>query len=245
MESSSDDAIRGAATNSQYKQCPTSPAFSILHLPDPAISRTFSFLPLNERVAFAMQLPVWKEEQTHNVIKTIIAAVPMENLDCLDLVASGLVDSELNHILESIDAGTNLKRLKLTHCFKIKCRGLQPLENSRVIEQIDLSLVARNEDPSEGLPGGLISTEDVVPVLNSIIGADVMLRGSAHNHQCSLRQIQLPKKWTDNPVEELVQFLSVYNRIGITCMKCNGIEYSWINTVEIVTFRAGFLGSTS
>ncbi|KAL7513980.1 hypothetical protein ACHAXN_011852 [Cyclotella atomus] len=161
------------------------------------------------------------------------------------VVASGLVDSELNHILESIDAGTNLKRLKLTHCFKIKCRGLQPLENSRVIEQIDLSLVARNEDPSEGLPGGLISTEDVVPVLNSIIGADVMLRGSAHNHQCSLRQIQLPKKWTDNPVEELVQFLSVYNRIGITCMKCNGIEYSWINTVEIVTFRAGFLGSTS
>lgn len=155
------------------------------------------------------------------MIKTIIAAVPLEHLDCLDLreeVATELTDSGLKHILQSIDAVNKLKRLKLTHCFKIVGHGLKPLQNPRVIEQIDLSLAARNEDPSEG-PDGLLFIEAVVPVLNSIIGTDVV-------QQCSLRHIQLPNEWTVNHVEELLPFLSLYNRTGIACNKSNEIEYS-------------------
>jgi hypothetical protein len=157
----------------------------------------------------------------HDVIKTRIAAVPLEHLECLDLgeeVASELTDIGLKHILQSIDAVNKLKRLKLTHCFKIVGHGLKPLQNPRVIEQIDLSLAARNEDPSEG-PDGLLSIEAVVHVLNRIIGTDVV-------QQCSIRHIQLPNEWTVNHVEELLPILSLYNRTGIACNKCNEIEYS-------------------
>lgn len=202
----------------------------ILSLPDPALSRTFSFLPLNERVVFAMQLPSWKEEQTSDVMKTIIAAAPVESLDCLDLgeeVASNLTDCDLKHILTSIDAADNLKSLKLTHCFKIAGHGLQPLGASKVLERFDLSLVPIGFHPSAGMHG-LLSIEAVLPVLNSIIDTERLLHGpfAFESHHCPLRYIQLPQKWRENLTEDLVTSLATYSRIGLVCKGCEDTDFS-------------------
>jgi hypothetical protein len=193
--------------------------FAILQLPDAALSRVFSFLPLKIRVSFAMSLPVWKNEQTHNVIKTIIATERMESIDFLDLgyeLASVLTDDDLKRILESVNAATNLKSLKLTHCLKIKSDGLAPLRGSQVLERIDLS---RNGE----CRSSLISPDAVLPILLSIVDGE----------GCSLRHIQLPYavKWYRELQQhrshrrELRRFVRAYNRLSIECVNC-GVDDS-------------------
>lgn len=194
--------------------------FPIFHLPDDALSRAFSFLPFNERIAFAMIHPLWQDVQTHHVMKTIITAGQrIRSIDFLimgDDAASQLTDRDLKHILTSVDAVTNLTSLKLTHCFEIRGHGLQPLSGSRVLERIDLSLVSRHEPPSgegekkSGQRHNNLSIEAVLPILHSIVDTA----------RCSLKHIEMPEKWaknycpnvSDDPFTcELRRFMDAYN----------------------------------
>ena len=109
-----------------------------------------------------------------------------------------------------IDAVSNVKSLKLTHCFRVTGAGLKPLRGSKVLEEIDLSLVGVHESPDiDPLP--TISEEVVLPILNSIIETE----GN------SLMFVYLPKKWREEKSEMLNQFLEGYEELvngrKITC----------------------------
>eukprot|EP00580_Thalassiosira_gravida_P015411 CAMPEP_0201668130 /NCGR_PEP_ID=MMETSP0494-20130426/18124_1 /ASSEMBLY_ACC=CAM_ASM_000839 /TAXON_ID=420259 /ORGANISM="Thalassiosira gravida, Strain GMp14c1" /LENGTH=427 /DNA_ID=CAMNT_0048148377 /DNA_START=125 /DNA_END=1408 /DNA_ORIENTATION=- len=63
-------------------------------------------------------------------------------------LARRLTDDDLHAILTCIDASKNLQVLKMTNCSNITGRGLIPLRGSRVVKQIDLSLVGKYDNPA-------------------------------------------------------------------------------------------------
>ncbi|KAL7427816.1 hypothetical protein ACHAXM_001009 [Skeletonema potamos] len=73
-----------------------------------------------------------------------------EILDFIDLpvsLAKRLTDGDIGAVLVCIDAKNKLKRLKLTHCFNVVGHGLEPLQNSTVLEKLDLGLYRQFEQP--------------------------------------------------------------------------------------------------
>ena len=52
-----------------------------------------------------------------------------------------LDNDDLRAVLLCIDAANNVESLKLTRCYNITGRGLEPLRGSKTLERIDLSLV--------------------------------------------------------------------------------------------------------
>lgn len=90
-------------------------------------------------------------------------------------LASRLADDDLAAVLLGIAGASSVKRLRLTGCRGITGRGLDPLRSSSVIEQLDISCE----------PRGSLSEELVASILHDIINTE----------SCSLRQLQLPKKW--------------------------------------------------
>lgn len=126
-------------------------------------------------------------------------------------VANNLNDDDVADILVCIDAVNKVKRFLLTGCIGIAGRGMEPLRGSVVLEQIDLSLVKKHENPIKPGRPPLISEAVVLSILDSIVDAD----GN------SLKHIQLPRKWlffgdemriVDN--ESLLhRFLMKFNRL--------------------------------
>jgi len=144
-------------------------------------------------------------------------------LDFVDVeksLASRLNDSDLFAILACIDAKKNLKRLSLTHCFNIVGHGLEPLRGSVILKQLDLSLVRQCEDPrSLKNDAGLISQEEVVPILDDILSAG----GNA------FRRMKFPWKWIPyeqsgcewrGPVDELYELYKKYNGVEHRTLLC-------------------------
>jgi len=99
-------------------------------------------------------------------------------------LAVKLSDGDISAVLQCIDAGNRVKKLKLTDCIHITGVGLEPLRGSSTIEQIDLSLVADHQCPCIN-PHPPISREFVLPILDSII----------EREGCSLRHVQYPYVW--------------------------------------------------
>eukprot|EP00985_Skeletonema_marinoi_P028040 scaffold23822_cov143-Skeletonema_marinoi.AAC.6 len=166
-------------------------------------------------------------------------------------LAARLTDDDIKAVLWCIDAANKVKRLSLAHCVNITGSCLEQLRGSQIIEQIDLSLVGRHEDPvliepwhpprkDESLVLPFvppISCENVLPILDSIIVSE----------QCSLQHLQFPKAWRTNypsekdsnwsswsrwnydtsfkPDPTFVRFLMRYNQMlmnrGISCVKCS------------------------
>ena len=99
--------------------------FNASDLPDAALACIFSFIPFNERVEFAMSLPIWKEDEVDDTSKLIIGARPVYSIDFSKFntrVARNLTDNDLRRILISVDAARYLKILKLHHCIR-KCEA--------------------------------------------------------------------------------------------------------------------------
>lgn len=93
-------------------------------------------------------------------------------LDFIDIghtLASKLNDADLGAMLACIDAKSNLKRLKLTHCLGIVGDGLDVLRGSTVLESIDASLVAQFERPKLFKGAATLSDKVVLGVLNDIL----------------------------------------------------------------------------
>ena len=88
-----------------------------------------------------------------------------------------LTDDDLAAVLIGIAGQSSVKRLVLTGCWEMTGRGLDPVRSSSVIEQLDMSCGVSSS--------GSLSEDSVVPILHDIINAE----------SCSLRQLQLPKKW--------------------------------------------------
>ena len=90
------------------------------------------------------------------------------------------------------------------------------MRGSTVLEQIDISLVGKHEEP-EIKPVPKISPEAVVPILDSIISTN----------GCSFKHIQCPVKWwrgfwDDNASQGFKDRYNRYmNELGLICVECN------------------------
>ena len=137
-----------------------------------------------------------------------------EHVDFVDIgdLASRLNDDDVAGFLMCINAIQKLKTLKLTGVVNITGRGLDPLRGSRILEQLDLSLVGLDESPDLS-PQPLIKDTVVVPILDSIL-----IDQSDHN----MKHLQFPRKWKRSGL--LDQFILRYDqteyRRNMCCLQC-------------------------
>ena len=162
------------------------------------------------------------------VCKTILYSTNQswEVLDFGDIEDDGLAqklsDEDVHSILMHIDAVNNLKKLKLTGCVNITGGGLNPLRGSVVLKEIDLSLVGQHQSPII-FPEPKISEGVVLPILNSIVGAEGTI----------LEFLRLPKVWRERRSDQLDQFIESFNRLETSrnrqCTQCNVFagRYPW------------------
>jgi len=125
-----------------------------------------------------------------------------------------------------------LKKLKLCGCTNIEGHGLKPLQRSTVLEQLDISLIGKHENPNVHeiiRPQGEISAEAVVPILLSIISAN----------GCALKYIEFPQKWRAHSMPPLYPVMELRRRFNILlasrvvhCSKCNismNVDGNWLS----------------
>ena len=128
-------------------------------------------------VAFSAPSSSWKTNDVHRlspISTAIVSASQWDTLDFEDIegeLANKLTDDDMYAILKCINARDVLKKLKLCGCINITGIGLNPLRGSVILEQIDLSLVRKYEEPRiKSIPK--ISQEVVISILESIISTD-------------------------------------------------------------------------
>ena len=170
-----DGEIRRPSSNSTMQR-----RLQLIDIPDALLVRSAEYLSNTSCVSFAMSLAplnINMMYQHPSDTSTAIVNASRENWDNIDLkdiqdiCGRSLNDDDVSWILLCIDAVNNVKSLKLTNCIGIAGAGLEPLRGSAVLEQIDLSLVGRNEKPDIE-PRPSISESVVIPILDSIIDAD-------------------------------------------------------------------------
>ncbi|KAL7437012.1 hypothetical protein ACHAXM_005617 [Skeletonema potamos] len=142
-------------------------------------------------------------------------------------LAWSLRDRHIKAILLRIDAVDKVKRLKLTNCLKITGAGLEPLRGSRIIEQIDLSIVPNHSRGWDVYPPPQIMYHHVVPILESIIESE----------GCALKHLQFPKVWRNDDDALVTRYNEMLsNRGRIHCFKCD--RNSHPRMVEVVVERS-------
>ena len=143
-------------------------------------------------------------------------------------LAARLTDEDLDaslQVYEVIDAGNELKTLRLTGCVNITGAGLLPLTGSTTIEVLDLSLTRKGDNPRLNAQRPKISLDLVLPILESIIlrenEGSIILR----DNESHLKQLVLPKKWRSSGSADLDRFLEMYNAYldnkGLACTICD------------------------
>ena len=178
--------------------------------------------PSRAILAVAFTSSFWQNDDLmHRLPPISTAIVSASQWDILDFedvekeLANKLTDDDVNAVLKCINAHDVLKRLKLCGCVNIEGHGLNPLRGSVVLEQIDLSLVRKYEDPRiKSIPK--ISYETVVPILDSLISAD----------GCSLKHIVFPHIWHVGERRESDEsfqrrYNTMFMRRSNSCSHCN------------------------
>jgi len=210
----------------------------ITDLPSGILAHAASFLTDPSKALFAIAL----DKNSVAVPNERSSAIVGNQWDVLDFggiekgLAEKLSDSDIEKVLQCIDAVNNVKRLKLANCTKITGVGLEPLRGSLVIEQIDLSLVGEHQSPVLDDLSPPISCDHVLPIFDSIIASE----------GCLLKYIQFPSVWRNEPSAEsdFHAFLGRYNQMRgdrgeTSCLECNQSlpERRWIETF---TFSADY-----
>jgi len=208
--SSSDNIKRQRTTSSNNE-------IHIANLPDGILVGISSYLAKPSLALFAIAISSNNSQRTQTS-KIILSSTDWEVLDFDDIeksLAKQISDDHIDKMLKSIDAVNNLKILKLAGCVNMTGSGLDVLRSSVAIEQIDMSLVGKNEVPLIE-PEPLLSESLVIPILDDIIS-----RGN------SLTQLELPKKWRNAHSIRFTLFLGRYNnylaRQRHRCLKCDRI----------------------
>ena len=173
-------------------------------------------------VAFTAPTTSWKNNDLMHrlspISKAIVSSSEWDILDFMDIeksLANRLLDDDISAVLQCINAHDVLKKLKLTGCIKITGQGLSPLRESVVLEQIDLSLLKKYEDPMSARLQHVLSKEVVLPILDSIIST----------MGCSLKYILFPYSWKedeeDGPLHEFANRYDHYQEnCGVRCSEC-------------------------
>ena len=159
------------------------------------------------------------------ITTAIVSASQWDILDFEDIereLANKLTDDDISAVLQCINAQDALKRLKLCGCISITGIGLNPLRESVIVEQIDLSLIGKHET-QKGDSESMICTDDIVPIIESIISTGY-----------SLKYIQFPKKWCyhghcsrreEEEQSSMARLKSRFERhlnaLDLRCGKCN------------------------
>ena len=157
-------------------------------LPNAVLTHVASYLDAPTRAFFAASLAIYQDaaaasdERSSAIVDHEWSTLDFGDIET-DLVTR-LSDGDISSVLMCIDAVNKIKTLKLTNCLRIIGTCLEPLRGSTMIEQIDLSLVGKNESPDLDPPPP-ISCDFVVLILDSII----------QREDCSLRHLQFPKVW--------------------------------------------------
>ena len=128
-------------------------------------------------------------------------------------LANKLSDDDVHGLLICIDAANRLKILKLPGCINILGTGLIPLVGSTVLQQMDLSLVKRQETPKI-TPDPQLNQLAIFAIMDSIIDAT----------DSSFQHIQLPEHFRVQTNPNFDFFLQRYNeflnRKGGKCPNC-------------------------
>lgn len=201
----------------------------ITNLPDGFLVNVSEYLPKPSKAMLAVALSAPSSSWNVNSIPSDVsrAIVSSQQWDTLDFeevnteLANKLTDDDISAILTCISAQDILKRLKLCGCTNIEGWGLNPLQGSSILEQIDISILGKHENRDNNDVKSKISVEAIAPILDSIISAN----------GCSLKHIQFPKQWTSESRlgthnngrarKELDQFLRKYNAIFRTRSSCS------------------------
>ena len=171
-------------------------------MPAESLRHIVSFIPGFSQALFGLAVAAANDELLNKNSFAIVDDQCWEDLDFGEIeqeLAMRLSDDDIKAVLWCIDAANKVKRLSLAHCVNVTGTCLEPLRGSAVIEQIDMSLVARNDSPTllelwhppqqiYFLVAPLdppLSCEVVLPILDSIIGLK----------QCSLQHLRFPKSW--------------------------------------------------
>jgi hypothetical protein len=156
----------------------------------------------------------WVPNTTSNAIISATSREQWQELDFSEIekgLAAKLTDDHVRSILRCVGAPTNLKTLKLAGCVNITGNCLDVMRDT-ALENIDISLVGMYESPRID-PEPHLSENILFPILDSIIG-----RGS-------LKLLQLPWKFRNEPTIEMEQFLLRYEQylaaFRYKCSKCD------------------------
>ena len=192
----------------------TAGGMHLTDFPDALIIKTASYLSQTSCISYALAINNNNSHDTTSESSGLpsklcmaVANASTQSWECIDfmdiqdMLGRRLTDNDVRWVLVAIDAVNKTKSLKLTNCFGILGVGLGPLRGSIVLQWIDLSLVGNHENPTID-PEPPISAADVVPILDSIIGAE----GNELVH------VQLPKKWRVERSDILTQFLRRFDR---------------------------------
>ena len=202
-------------------------AGSILDLPIGILLDVSEYLskPSKALLAVAMTAShaLWKKDinlqpQLSEVSTAIISpSLQWQTLDFSDVdksLSENLSDDDIAALLTCVNAKDTLKKLILTGLVNIVGHGLYPLRGSNMLEQIDLSLASKYENPDiQTKPR--IAHGVILPILESIIATT----------GCSLKYIQFPQKWRSENQCILGEFIEKYNHHfqsrNLSCVQCN------------------------
>jgi hypothetical protein len=205
------------------------------------LDHTASFLAPPSRAIFAVALTNDNHKPNENS-SSIAAADDWDTLDFGEIekeLAARLSDYDISDVLQHVNAVNTVKRLRLTNCTQISGICLEPLRGSKVVEQIDLSLVGDGESPRLD-PEPPISYYAVMPILDSITRAE----------GCSLKHLQFPYKWRRNRSthSEFHAFIGRYNEMRgnrgmVRCLNCEDLPRSGLRDQWILTRDDPFYGT--
>jgi len=191
----------------------------ISDLPVGFIADVSAYLPKPSRAilaaAFTSSSLLQNNDLTHRLSPISTAIISAQQWDTLDFedvekeLVMKLTDDHLDAILNSINAQDVLKRLQLCGCINIEGQGLSLLRGSKVLEQIDISLLRKHENHRDDvIVESKITDEVVLPILESI---------------SSLKHITFPPQWCDD-YKTTCQFRQRYNLLfnsrGLSCSHC-------------------------
>ncbi|KAL9184203.1 hypothetical protein ACHAXT_002289 [Thalassiosira profunda] len=202
----------------------------LTRLPDGIVSDVASYLAAPSRALLAVALTApsasWRDRNWTrgplSMASAELLASPLnawEELNFGDVeksLASRLSDDDLGAVLACIGAIDRLKMLRLSGCVNVTGAGLEPLRNSTVLEDVDISLVGLHESPKI-IPDPMLSEDVVLPILQSILDSR------------SLKFIMLPKVWRERRATDtqLHRFLGNFRGLLNTdefapkCCLCN------------------------
>jgi len=197
----------------------------ISDLPNGFLANVSEYLSNPSKAMFAIALSApsssWNVNSIpSNVSKAIVSSQQWDVLDFEEVnteLANKLTDDDISAILTCINAQDVLKRLKLCGCINIEGQGLNPLQGSSILEQIDISILGKHENRDNNDVKSKISVEAIAPILDSIISAN----------GCSLKYIQFPPKFGMLSARKaLVQFQRKYNAMFRTRSRCSHCNVS-------------------